>query len=248
MQRYFLPANAFTGSHIRLTGDEVHHLKNVMRNKPGDRIIVCNEDGYDYVCEIQEMNHYQIDCKLVEKSRSQGEPKTRITIAQSLVKGDKFEWIVQKGTEIGAGSFQPFRSVRSVVKINAQKETKKRERWQRIAKEAAEQSHRGKIPKVEPVLSWTALLDEIEKFSLALIAYEKGGIPLNQVMTESHAEEILLLIGPEGGFTEEEINEAHTRGAIPITLGPRILRTETAPLVALSCMLFSRHELGGEIK
>lgn len=246
MQRYFIPAEAITGTHIRLTGDEVHHIKNVMRNKPGDRIIVFSEDGYDCVCVIEEMNSRQIDCRLVEKFPSQGEPRTRITIAQSLVKGDKLEWIVQKGTEIGASSFQPFRSARSIVKINVQKEPKKRDRWQRIAKEAAEQSHRGKVPAVLPVLSWNAILDEIEKFPLTLIAYEKGGMPLKQAMLKFQADEILLLIGPEGGFTEEEIHEAHARGAVPITLGPRILRAETAPLVALSCLLFSRNEMGGE--
>ncbi len=246
MQRYFIPANKLTGSQIQLTGDEVHHIKNVMRNKPGDRIVVCIEDGYDYVCVIGEINSRQIDCRIVEKFPSQGEPQTKITIAQSLVKGDKLEWIVQKGTEIGASSFQPFRSARSIVKINARKEMKKQDRWQRIAKEAAEQSHRGKVPAVLPVLSWNAMLDEIEKFPLALIAYEKGGLPLKQVMTGIQAAEILLLIGPEGGFTKEEIHNAHERGAVPITLGPRILRTETAPLVALSCMLFSRNELGGE--
>lgn len=246
MQRYFISVDRITGTHIHLTGDEVHHIKNVMRSKPGDRIIVCNEDGYDYVCVIEEMSSRQIDCRLVEKFPSQGEPRTNITIAQSLVKGDKFEWIVQKGTEIGASAFQPFQSARSIVKINAQKETKKRDRWQRIAKEAAEQSHRGKVPAVLPVLSWNAMLDEIEKFPLALIAYEKGGMPVNQVIPNFQAEKILLLIGPEGGFTEEEIDEAHARGAVPITLGPRILRAETAPLVALSCLLFSRNELGGE--
>ncbi|MBA4600767.1 16S rRNA (uracil(1498)-N(3))-methyltransferase [Thermoactinomyces mirandus] len=246
MQRYFIPADVLNGSHVRLTGDEVHHIRNVMRNRPGDRIIVCFEDGYDYVCEIQDLNHHQIDCIVVEKFPSQGEPQTKITIAQSLVKGDKLEWIVQKGTEIGASSFQPFHSARSIVKINAPKEMKKRERWQRIAKEAAEQSHRGKVPAVLPVLPWNAILDKIEKFPLSLIAYEKGGIPINQAMAGSQADEILLLIGPEGGFTEDEVNGAHAKGAIPITLGPRILRTETAPLVALSCMLFYRNELGGE--
>lgn len=246
MQRYFISADRITGNNIYLTGDEVHHIRNVMRNKPGDRIIVFSGDGYDYACVIEEMSSRQIHCRLVEKFPSQGEPQTNITIAQSLVKGDKLEWIVQKGTEIGASAFQPFQSTRSIIKINAQKETKKRDRWQRIAKEAAEQSHRGKVPAVLPVLSWNAMLDEIEKFPLALIAYEKGGMPINQVMLKFQAEKILLLIGPEGGFTEEEIDEAYARGAVPITLGPRILRAETAPLVALSCLLFSRNELGGE--
>ncbi|MGA8943123.1 MAG: 16S rRNA (uracil(1498)-N(3))-methyltransferase [Thermoactinomyces sp.] len=246
MQRYFISADAITDTHVCLTGDEVHHIKNVMRNRPNDRLLVCCGDGYDYVCVIEKINSRQIDCRVVDKFPSQGEPQTRITIAQSLVKGDKFEWIVQKGTEIGASSFQPFQSARSIVKINAQKEKKKRDRWQRIAKEAAEQSHRGKVPAVMPVLSWSALLDEMEKYPLALIAYEKGGAPLNQVVSEFREEAILLVVGPEGGFTEEEIHEARARGAVPVTLGPRILRAETAPLVALSCLLFARNEMGGE--
>ena len=246
MQRYFVSEDAFQDRHIRLTGEEVHHIRNVMRFQPNDQIIVCKEDGMDYVCSISEINRKEIICEVVEKRPSKGEPKTKITVAQSLMRSNKLEWMIQKGTEIGAASFQPFRSERSLIKIDDQKERKKRERWQRIAKEAAEQSHRGKVPAVLPALSWDDFLSEMEKFPLVLIAYEKGGLPLNQVMTESQAGEILLVIGPEGGFTEAEVDEAKERGAVPVTLGNRILRAETAPLVALSCMLFARHDLGGE--
>lgn len=246
MQRYFVSEEAFQGLRIQLTGEEVHHIRNVMRFQPDDQIIVCKEDGMDYVCSISEINRNEVICEVVEKRPSLGEPKTKITVAQSLMRSNKLEWMIQKGTEIGAVSFQPFRSERSLIKIDEKKERKKRERWQRIAKEAAEQSHRGKVPAVLPALSWNDFLSEMEKFPLVLIAYEKGGLPLNQVMTESQADEMMLVIGPEGGFSEAEIGEAKERGAIPITLGNRILRAETAPLVALSCMLFARQELGGE--
>jgi 16S rRNA (uracil1498-N3)-methyltransferase len=163
-----------------------------------------------------------------------------------LPKGDKLEWIVQKGTEIGAVSFLPFTSERTVVKIDARKAEKKLERWHRIAKEAAEQAHRGRIPDVSRPLSWKELLSKIEAAEVAWIAYERGGVPLAQAISETDARNILLIIGPEGGFSEKEIEEAKGSGAIPITLGSRILRTETAPLAALSCILFARHDLGGE--
>jgi 16S rRNA (uracil1498-N3)-methyltransferase len=246
MQRYFVSEDAFQGSFVRLTGEEVHHIRNVMRFQPDDQIIVCKEDGMDYLCSISEINRNEILCEVVEKRPSKGEPKTRITVAPSLVRSNKLEWIIQKGTEIGAVSFQPFCSERSLIHIDDKKERKKRERWQRIAKEAAEQSHRGKVPAVLPALSWKEFLAEMERFPLVLIAYEKGGVPIRQAMAGSQADEIMLVTGPEGGFTEAEIDEAKARGAVPVTLGNRILRAETAPLVALSCILFARHELGGE--
>jgi 16S rRNA (uracil1498-N3)-methyltransferase len=155
------------------------------------------------------------------------------------------EWILQKGTELGASAFLPFSSERSIVKIDARKIGKKRERWERIVKEAAEQAHRGKLPTVATPMSWKALLQEIGNRECAWIAYEKGGLPLAEAMA-SAKDEILLIVGPEGGFTESEIEEAKEAGAVPISLGSRILRTETAPLMALSCILFARQDLGGE--
>ncbi|AUS09474.1 16S rRNA (uracil(1498)-N(3))-methyltransferase [Laceyella sacchari] len=245
MQRYFIAQEQIVETSIRLVGDDVHHIKNVMRNKPGDRIICCAGQGLDYLAEIESIDGDQIIARIVERTPSRGEPRTKVLIAQSLPKGDKLEWILQKGTELGASAFLPFSSERSIVKIDARKIGKKRERWERIVKEAAEQAHRGKLPTVATPMSWKALLQEIGKRECAWIAYEKGGLPLAEAMA-SAKDEILLIVGPEGGFTESEIEEAREAGAVPISLGSRILRTETAPLMALSCILFARQDLGGE--
>lgn len=243
MQRYFISPSQIDSSQIRLTGEEVHHIKNVMRSHPGDSFICCDGLGTDYLVKIQEISAKEILCQIVDTTPSQGEPRTKVTIAQSLPKGDKLEWILQKGTEIGAVRFLPFTSERTVVKIDARKAEKKRERWERIVKEAAEQAHRGTIPEVTPPLSWQELLKQVELAETAWIAYEKGGDSLAQSLAQSAADEILLIIGPEGGFTQAEVEQAQTAGATPITLGPRILRTETAPLTALSCILFARQDI-----
>ncbi len=245
MQRYFVSTQQIAAESIQITGGDVHHLKNVMRARVGDQIICCDGKGTDYFVEIEQIHSQYILCRILKQLPSQGEPQTEIIVAQSLPKGDKFEMILQKGTEVGAVSFLPFVSRRTVVKLDPKKATKKVERWQRIAKEAAEQAHRGRIPDLVAPLSWQELLAEVKKVDLALIAYEKGGQPLERLLFPSAAR-ILLIIGPEGGFTEQEIAEATAAGAHVLTLGPRILRTETASLVALSCILFAKGELGGE--
>jgi 16S rRNA (uracil1498-N3)-methyltransferase len=246
MQRYFVKPEQIQDGFAQITGEDVHHIRNVMRSKPGDRLIVCAGTGTDCLAEITGIRADEVECRILEETPSAGEPRTRIWIAQSLTKGDKWEWVLQKGTEIGAAGFIPFTSERCVVKIEQKKADKKRERWQRIVKEAAEQAHRGRVPDVAGVLSWKQLLEEIRRSDAAWIAWEKGGKPLSRAISETEARDILLIVGPEGGFSEREVAEATSAGAAAITLGNRILRAETAPLVALSCILFAKNDLGGE--
>jgi 16S rRNA (uracil1498-N3)-methyltransferase len=246
MQRYFIVPNQITGDIIIITGDDVHHIRTVMRNRPGD-ILICCMLGFDYRVEIVEITATTIYCQLIERSPSLGEPKVQVILAQGLPKGEKIEWILQKGTELGASSFLPFSSERTVVKLDARKAQKKQERWSKIVKEAAEQAHRGRIPKVLLPVNWKSLLAEISKYDRAFLAYEKGGHVLNKVLRASEpTSSILLIIGPEGGFSEQEVAEATEHGAIPITLGARILRTETAAISLLTCVMYAKNELGGE--
>lgn len=247
MQRYFIAQEQKMGTAIRIIGEDVHHIKNVMRKKPGDQIICCAGQGVDYLAEIQSLDRDEVLAQIVAEMPSKGEPRTKVLLAQSLPKGDKLEWILQKGTELGASAFLPFTSERSIVKLDARKSAKKQERWNRIVKEAAEQAHRGAVPEVKAPMSWQELLQEITKRECAWIAYEKGGLPLADAIA-SATDEILLIVGPEGGFTAAEIHEAKEAGALPISLGSRILRTETAPLMALSCILFARQDLGGGLE
>lgn len=244
MQRYFIARGQLVGECITIIGDDVHHIRTVMRNRIGDQFICCLE-GIDYRVKITEITSTAVSCQIIEHTASLGEPKIMVTLAQGLPKGEKIEWILQKGTELGAARFLPFSSERTVVKLDGNKASKKQTRWSKIVKEAAEQAHRGNIPELVQPISWKALLAEIPHYDLALIAYEKGGEALGKVLA-SPAKSILLIIGPEGGFSESEVLAASSTGAMPITLGNRILRTETAAISLLTCVMYAKQEMGGE--
>ncbi|MFD1425651.1 16S rRNA (uracil1498-N3)-methyltransferase [Kroppenstedtia sanguinis] len=247
MQRYFVDSTQIGPDWLTVRGDDVHHIKNVMRMRAGDRLLCCDSKGTDYLAELESVSEGEAQCRILETLPSRGEPRIRVDVAASLTKGDKWEWVLQKGTELGAASFLPFTSARTVVKLDGKKASKKKERWQRIAKEAAEQSQRGQIPRVETVMDWRSLLERFHAYDRVLFAYEKGGRPLGEVLQETAAgDAMLVVIGPEGGFTETEKNEAVAAGAVSIHLGPRILRAETAPLALLSCIHYSYGEMGGE--
>lgn len=247
MQRYFVNRNQVEQNRIVIRGDDVHHIKNVMRQGEGHRLICCDGKGTDYHVRIEGMDDRQVQCVIEEQLPSAGEPASRITVAQALPKGDKLEWVFQKGTELGAVSFQPFVSARTIVKLEGKKALKRQERWQRIVKEAAEQAHRGRIPEIELPVSWNSLLQTFDKYDRVLFAYEKEGNSLLSSLDHLDGKTtILVVVGPEGGFTKQEAEEAIAAGATPLNLGPRILRAETAPLALLSCILFYFGEMGGE--
>lgn len=246
MQRYFVDSTQIGSDRITVRGEDVHHIKNVLRMTAGDQLICCDGKGTDYLAELESVADDGIHCRILESMPSRGEPRIQVSVAMSLPKGDKLDWVMQKGTELGAASFLPFTSVRTVVKLNGKKAEKKRGRWCRIVKEAAEQSHRGQIPDVEPVIGWRPLLDRFSSFDRVLFAYEKGRRPLGEALREFPGQHLLVVVGPEGGFTATEAEEAVAAGALPIHLGPRILRAETAPLALLSCIHYSYGEMGGE--
>lgn len=251
MQRYFIPASQFTELTVSVTGDDAHHLSRVMRAELGDRIICSNGLDREVLAEITHVGKDMVEATIVESLPMDREPKLEVWVAQSLPKGDKLETVIQKGTEVGAAKFVPFVSERTIVEFDAKKEAKKLERWRRIAKEAAEQAHRNRIPDVQPPRSWKELLKLIPSIDLALIAYEKEqGGQLRTVLNEAALaatppHSVIVLIGPEGGFTEKEVMEAEAAGAKSVSLGKRILRTETAGLVALTCLLYDFEEMGG---
>ncbi|SFS82378.1 16S rRNA (uracil(1498)-N(3))-methyltransferase [Marininema halotolerans] len=249
MQRYFIKTNQIdeVTQSITLTGDDVHHIKNVMRLEVTDTILCCDGAGMDYRVRIEQISGSEVQCRILESFSSTGEPnQVEITIAFSLPKGDKVDWVLQKGTELGAYAFIPFTSARTVVKLDEKKAGKRRERWERIVKEAAEQSRRGRIPKVNALTTWRQCLAQFSSFDRILFAYEKGGKALGSLLAEKEAKRFLVIVGPEGGFTEHEAEEAVNQGAALLHLGPRILRAETAPLAVLSCIQYTYGELGGE--
>lgn len=245
MQRYFVNKEQFDGDKVTIIGDDVHHITKVLRYSPNDKIICSNGVGQDVIAEIMTLEPKQVICKIIERIEETREPNVKITLAQALPKSDKMELIIQKGTEIGVSSFLPFTSERTIVQLNEKKENKKFERWEKIAKEAAEQSHRSIIPQILPVHTFKQLINFAAN-KLTLIAYENENTNnLYEILKENaHTKEILLIIGPEGGFTEKEVAQATENGIYSISLGKRILRTETAGLVGVANIIYHLEEAG----
>ncbi|MFT9487050.1 MAG: 16S rRNA (uracil(1498)-N(3))-methyltransferase [Tepidibacillus sp.] len=239
MQRYFVPKEQFNEDRVTILGDDAHHLIKVLRSEPGDQIICSNGEGLDVLAEITSIEAKQVDCRILSKLEGTREPKVEIILAQGLPKADKMDLIIQKGTEIGVKSFIPFTSERTIVQLNDKKEKKRLERWEKIAKEAAEQAQRSVIPNILPVHSWKELL-QIIKNEWSLIAFEQESTKtLYQVLSNNlEVKRVLLIIGPEGGFSNQEVIEAENQGSISISLGNRILRTETAGLVGVANILY----------
>lgn len=240
MQRYFVPSDQMNDDTVFIQGEDVNHMVKVMRFRAGEQVICCNGKGRDVLAEIAEITPNQVELKIVVELDDSRELPLQVTIAQGLPKGDKMDYIIQKGTELGAFSFWPFTSRYTVVKLDEKKEKKRVERWGKIAKEAAEQSHRSAVPTISRPLGWRELLAKAGSFDYALFAYEKEvETPFSQALQGiPKGSSVLLLIGPEGGFSEDEVREAEETGMKRVSLGRRILRTETASLYGLSCISY----------
>lgn len=242
MQRYF--GNQVSESKFVIAGDDQHHITRVMRMKKGDQLFCINAEGQSAFCEIEEITDEQVIANVVKWEEGSRELPVHVSIASGLPKGDKLEWIIQKGTELGAHEFIPFIAARSVVKWDDKKASKKVERYERIAKEAAEQSYRNLIPAVRSPLRFKDLLQQQDAFNYKLIAYEEEGkhgeaSVLSKTLHQMKpGESLLFVFGPEGGLTPEEIELLVANGFKTCGLGPRILRTETAPLYALSAVSY----------
>ncbi|WP_256760175.1 16S rRNA (uracil(1498)-N(3))-methyltransferase [Cohnella sp. WQ 127256] len=255
MQRYFVPEGQMGQHSVTLEGEDARHIGAVMRSKPGDCLIACDGNGRDVLAKIVSVDKNNVQADIIEQLSSNAEMVWKVTIAQSLPKGDKLEIVIQKGTEAGACIFQPFLSQRTIVQYDERKEAKRIERWRKIAKEAAEQSHRSIIPHINAVSSWKSLLKQFVDYDLILFCYEEegrsGAVELRELLQDFKSKQwetaprIMVIIGPEGGFTSQEADAAVASGAKLIGLGKRILRTETAALYALACLAYESGELGG---
>ncbi|MCZ8518702.1 MULTISPECIES: 16S rRNA (uracil(1498)-N(3))-methyltransferase [Paenibacillus] len=255
MQRYFIEPAQWAGTTVTITGDDAHHLIKVMRARPGDECIVSDGVSREALVRLHTLEGGLVTAEVAEELPMESEPRVEVWVAQSLPKGDKMELVIQKGTEIGASRFIPFTSERTVVQLDGKKEGKRTERWQKIAKEAAEQAHRNRIPSVEGVRTWKSVMELAREADAALFCYEKQGEQalrsvIRGVLSGRKADEgrakLLLIVGPEGGFSEREAAEAELAGCRPVALGRRILRTETAAMVGLTCILYEAGEMGGE--
>ncbi len=246
MHRFYTEPDRISTDKATITGSDVNHIKNVLRMQPGEEIIICNGQGKDCYCIISRVSEAEITADIKQIKSSESELRTRITLFQGLPKKDKMELIIQKAVELGVYEIVPVMTKRVIVKLeDKKKEEKKLERWQAIAEGAAKQSGRGMIPRILPVLSFREAVNKAAALELSIIPYENArGMQFTKELMGSLGKynSIGVFIGPEGGFEEAEIELAKEHRIVPITLGSRILRTETAGLVTLSMMLLALEE------
>lgn len=241
MQNFFVYDWQVQGDTVTIEGTDVNHMVNVLRMKVGEEVSVHDDVNRKYLCRIAELQEDKVCLSILEQQTSDTELPCRIYLFQGLPKGDKMEWIIQKGVELGAYAIVPVATKRAVVKLDEKKAQKKVARWNSIAESAAKQSGRGMIPEVLPVMKFSEALQFAKELDLNLIPYEKAeGIADTKQRIEKirPGQSIGIFIGPEGGFEEAEVEMAKEMQAIPVTLGRRILRTETAGMTMLSILMY----------
>jgi 16S rRNA (uracil1498-N3)-methyltransferase len=244
MQRFFVPAQWLEEEEVTITGPLVHRLRNVLRLRRGSHVLLLDNSGWEHEMEIANVTSQRIEGRVVHKSLAVAEPRTKITLYQALLKLDRFEWVLQKNTELGVVGFVPMITERCIIGSLEDISKTKTERWWRILMEAAEQSGRARLPTLRPAVMFHTACEDAARGGLTLIPWEEEKErSLRSVLREAERPpfSINLFVGPEGGFTPKELAQAQRYGARPITLGPRILRAETAGLVAAAAIL---HELG----
>ena len=241
MQHFFVTPSQVEGEEIMIRGTDVNHMKNVLRMKPGEQVLISDGNNHRYICVVEAYEPEAARLHIEEEEQTDTELPSRIYLFQGLPKSDKMELIVQKAVELGVYEVIPVSTRRTVVKLDAKKAAKKVERWQEIARSAAKQSGRGIVPGVTEVMDFKTALEKAETLDVCLIPYElaEGMDVTKQILSSIAAgQSIGIFIGPEGGFEKEEVEKAVQAGAEEITLGKRILRTETAGLAVLSILMF----------
>ena len=238
--RFFI--NGDIGNSAVIPGEDARHISKSLRMHAGDMLTLSGGKGIDYGCVIEKIEKDAVTVKVLYSQPSEVEPSVKVTLFQGLPKGEKFDLIIQKAVELGVSKIVPMLTDRCVSRPDGDAEQRKHERWQKIASEAAKQCGRGIIPEVVPLCSFDYAL-KLMKQPLKIIFYEGGGRSLRKILTESHDKDIAVMIGPEGGFESREVGEAEKLGAVKATLGPRILRTETAPIAAVSAIMYETGNL-----
>ena len=241
MYQFFVEDEQVQQDRICIVGSDVNHIGHVLRMKTGEKIRISDQSGRSYFCRILEITEEEVWAQIEDTDEMGTEFSHKVYLFQGLPKSDKMELIIQKAVELGAYEIIPVETKRCVVKLDGKKAAKKVERWQQIAESAAKQSTRMLIPNVHQVLSFKEALKYAESMDIRLIPYElaKGMQEKKEILAAiEQGQSIGIFIGPEGGFEEKEVEAAISEGAKPITLGKRILRTETAGLAILSVLMF----------
>lgn len=243
MTRFFVMPEELCSGSVLLVGDNAAHAK-VLRLKEGERVILCDGSGTEALCEIKSFGQGNVVLDVLDRAQSSAEPAVRVSVYMAYPKSDKLEHVIQKATELGACEIVAFPSARCVSRPDEKSLKKKLERWQKIAASAAEQSGRGVIPRVRVLNSYKLAVQEAARLDLPVLFYENedGFTFSNAISTTSEFRTVGLLTGPEGGLEAVEVQQAKEAGMHICTLGRRILRCETAPLCALSALMFASGE------
>ena len=242
MARFFVAPHDLQNDIIVLTGENAQHAK-VLRLKAGEQVLACDGEGYECVCTVAQVSNQEVELSVVERRAATSEAAVRVSLYMGFPKSDKLEHVIQKATELGADEIVAFPASRSVSRPDEKSLKKKLERWQKIAASAAEQSGRGRIPEVRVLDSYTAALERAAKADKALMFYEnERATTLRMALENGSFRTVSLMTGPEGGLEEKEVQQALDAGLQVCTLGRRILRCETAPLCALSAVMYAAGE------
>ena len=245
MHRFFAEPGQIGEKEIVITGADVNHIRNVLRMRADEEVLIADGQGAEYRCKLTELGENEVRAQILWKLDGNAELASAITLFQGLPKSDKMDLIVQKCVELGVNRIVPVSTKRAVVKLDAKKEQTRLKRWNTISESAAKQSGRGVIPEVSGVMSFGKALEEAKKLDVLLIPYERAEhmAETRRVMGEIRpGQSVGIFIGPEGGFEESEVEEAVAAGAQAITLGKRILRTETAGLAVMAMLSYLLEE------
>ncbi|MBA7471356.1 Ribosomal RNA small subunit methyltransferase E [subsurface metagenome] len=256
MPHFFVSSKDIKGNEVLITGNEAKHIITVLRKREGDKIDIFDGQGNEFRVRILEVDRSaglpRVKAEIITQKRRETEPKLKITLFQSIPKGNRLDFVIQKSTEIGISEIVPITTERTIVRLDCKRIKQRVLRWQKIAREAAKQSRRSAIPKVCPVLDFSQALKEFsaKKPWMGIIAWEmEEKNHLRKVLRSNVGGGIsrlplAIFIGPEGGFTPEEVEEARRAGVVPVSLGSRILRSETAGLVVAIVALYESRDLG----
>jgi len=247
VHRFMVSPNNIQNNKITLEGDDLKHLRQVLRLKPGDTILVFDGSGVEYEANILTLEKSSALAEIKAVFQTETEPKTRITLFQGLPKGEKMDLIIQKGVELGVHRIIPVITKRTVVKLNKTDREKKAERWSRISKEAAKQCRRAYVPEVTEPITFDDALIKTKSFGAALLLYENEGKKCLKETLKCYninkIRDIALFVGPEGGFAHQEVKKCTNIGCDIVSLGKRILRVETATISVLSIIMYEMGEM-----
>lgn len=234
--RFFVPPASLSGDQVTISGEAHHHLHNVLRTRLGSLLTLLDGQGQCCEVELQEINRRKARVRVVRRWREE-ECALPITLIQAVPKGDKFDLILQKGTELGVSSFQPVQTAHAVPQADSARMIKREQRWRRIVAEAARQCRRSFLPQLRPASALTEVINQ-QTDDLKILLWEAASVPLAEALPGERPSGVRLLVGPEGGFSAEEIKSISAAGFRTAHLGPRILRTETAGLAATAILQY----------